>query len=150
MPGLFVFVVISLVLIGVTNADVECANSELLSIAANKNVAGCSKVAGFSSMSTIANLSSEQLKAVCGSSACVAMMKDLVAMGFGDCRIPDSQIHLQSDIIDPFNNKCSAVGSTDSSSNSSSSSSSTSSAAASAFCRISMIMLALVTMLKLV
>ncbi|KAE9277043.1 hypothetical protein PF008_g28945 [Phytophthora fragariae] len=124
MPGLFVLVAVSVVLIGATNANEECATSELMGLAANKNIAGCSKAAGgFSSMLTIADLSPGQLKAVCGSRACATLMKGMAAMGFGDCRIPESKIHLQSDIIDPFNEKCSAIGSTDLSSSSSSSSS---------------------------
>ncbi|EGZ09949.1 hypothetical protein PHYSODRAFT_355830 [Phytophthora sojae] len=128
-----------------------------MGIASNKNVAGCSKAAGFSSMSTIADLTPEQLKAVCGSSACATLMKDMAAMGLGDCRIPESKIYLQSDIIDPFNERCSASGSTDSSASSSGSvtsnnlrdgsSSTTSSAATVAIRCVSMMTVGMVMML---
>ncbi|GMF22274.1 unnamed protein product [Phytophthora fragariaefolia] len=156
MPSLPTFVVVSLTLVKGVIADEECSLQELMSIASNKNVAGCSKAAGFSSMSTISDLTPEQLEAVCGSSACAALMKDTAALELGNCRIPVSKIYLQSDIIDPFTERCSTTEATGSSSSSrstasnlrtESSSSATNSARKVAFTAVSSIAMVLATVL---
>ncbi|GMF18488.1 unnamed protein product [Phytophthora lilii] len=71
--------------VGVVNSDDACSTSDLIRIAASPNVAGCSKAAGFNSISTISDLTPEQINAICESSACVALIKDIAAMGLGDC-----------------------------------------------------------------
>ncbi|KAG2858607.1 hypothetical protein PC129_g5591 [Phytophthora cactorum] len=116
MPSLSVAVVISLTLIsGVSAADDACATTDLVGIAGSPHVAGCSADAAFSSISTISELTTEQIQVICASSACTALMKDIGALGLGDCRIPETKIYLQTDIIDAFTEKCSALDSSSSS-----------------------------------
>ncbi|KAG3087238.1 hypothetical protein PC122_g8913 [Phytophthora cactorum] len=100
---------------GVSAADDACATTDLVGIAGSPHVAGCSADAAFSSISTISELTTEQIQVICASSACTALMKDIGALGLGDCRIPETKIYLQTDIIDAFTEKCSALDSSSSS-----------------------------------
>lgn len=68
---------------------------------------------GFGGFSAISALTDEQIKAVCDSSDCMALMDDMRAMDFGDCIIQGTNISLGKDILDPFERVCSGSGSLD-------------------------------------
>jgi hypothetical protein len=106
------FVVASLALLGAANAE-ECATAELLSIASNTHLEGCTSAVGFVGFSAIWDLTEEQVKAVCASSDCLALMDAMRSMGFGDCIIAGTSVALNTDILDPFAKACSGSGSTD-------------------------------------
>ncbi|ETN05831.1 hypothetical protein PPTG_13206 [Phytophthora nicotianae INRA-310] len=114
VPSFLAFVAVSMTLIDGASADDACATADLVGIASNPHVAGCSNDAGFSSISTILELTTEQIQVICASSACTSLMKDMTALGLGNCRLPETKIYLQTDIIDAFTERCSAIDSSSS------------------------------------
>ncbi|KAG7378263.1 hypothetical protein PHYPSEUDO_010297 [Phytophthora pseudosyringae] len=151
VPWLTSTVVINLTLICVVVADDVCITSELLGIAGSPHVARCSADAGFSSIATISELSPEQIRVICATSACSALIKEMAAMGLGDCRIPETKIYLRTDIIDAYTERCNTIDSSSSSDGSVStdnlSSSATNSATTVVVRYISTVTLALATLL---
>ncbi|ETL35708.1 hypothetical protein F441_12519 [Phytophthora nicotianae CJ01A1] len=100
----------SLTFIATTNAE-ECSTSELLTIASDTHLEGCTSDVGFGGFSAISALTEEQIKAVCDSSDCIKLMDSMRSMGFGDCIIQGTNISLGKDILDPFERACSGSGS---------------------------------------
>ncbi|KAE8880867.1 hypothetical protein PF005_g29030 [Phytophthora fragariae] len=105
-------VAISLVLAGTVNGN-QCSTAELLSIAGNSNLDGCTSEVGFGGFAAISALTEEQIKAFCDSTQCIALMEDMRAMDFGNCVIEGTNISLGTDILDPFAKVCSGSGSVD-------------------------------------
>ncbi|GMF18486.1 unnamed protein product [Phytophthora lilii] len=112
-----------LALASTAKAD-QCATSELLTLASNPNLEGCTSAVGFGGFAAISALTEDQIEAVCDSSACLALMDDMRAMGLGDCTIEGTNTSLEIDILDPFKKMCSGSGSVDLASASGSSSTS--------------------------
>ncbi|OWZ03084.1 Elicitin [Phytophthora megakarya] len=109
MMSLTFLITLSLLAVA-SNAD-ECSTSQLLTIASSSHLKGCTSDVGFSGFSAISSLSDEQIKAVCGSSACMKLMDDIRAMNFGDCIIQGTNISLGADILEPFKTVCNGSGS---------------------------------------
>ncbi|OWY93103.1 Elicitin [Phytophthora megakarya] len=109
MMSLTFLITLSLLAVA-SNAD-ECSTSQLLTIASSSHLKGCTSDVGFSGLTAIASLSDEQIKAVCGSSACMKLMDDIRAMDFGDCIIQGTNISLGDDFLEPFKKTCSGSGS---------------------------------------
>ncbi|KAL3672875.1 hypothetical protein V7S43_002177 [Phytophthora oleae] len=96
----------------------ECSTTELMSIASNSHLEGCTSDVGFGGFSSISALSDEHIKAICDNSECLKLMDDMKAMDFGDCIIQGTNISLEADILDPLERACSSSGSVDLSSSS--------------------------------
>ncbi|KAG2778046.1 hypothetical protein JG687_00006252 [Phytophthora cactorum] len=117
MSSLSWLLVASLTFIAAINAE-ECSTSELLTIASNTHLEGCTSDVGFGGFSAISALTDKQIKAVCDSSDCMELMDSMRSMDFGDCIIQGTNISLGKDILDPFERVCSGSGSADLSSSS--------------------------------
>jgi hypothetical protein len=110
------FAVVVEALLSVVTANDECATSQLLTIASSSHVAGCTSAVTFSSVTSISELTPEQIKGICNSSDCVALMAEIAALGLGDCRLPGTEISIETDVTKPFAERCSALASSDTSS----------------------------------
>ncbi|ETK82320.1 hypothetical protein L915_12286 [Phytophthora nicotianae] len=103
MAPLWVILLLNAVSTSTTSAT-ECSDAQFQTISSNANLAGCTNDVGFDILSA---LTEDQIKEICGSTACMALWEDVEAMGFGDCTIPDLGLSLQTDILDPVSTECS-------------------------------------------
>ncbi|RLN53154.1 hypothetical protein BBJ28_00003436 [Nothophytophthora sp. Chile5] len=111
----------SLTVIGVALSSLvtaeECALDHLQMILSDANLATCTSDSGLS-LATASSFTADQVMKVCASSACMALVADVEAMGLGDCTFPNSTIALQSGVLDPITAVCGGSGSMDMSSSS--------------------------------
>ncbi|EEY69856.1 elicitin-like protein INL3B [Phytophthora infestans T30-4] len=113
----FWLLVVNVALIASGNAA-ECSTSELLTIASDTHLEGCTSDVGFGGFSAMSALTAEHIQAVCDSSDCMKLMDSMRSMNFGDCTIQGTNISLGKDILAPFERVCSGSGSADLSSSS--------------------------------
>ncbi|KAG7375660.1 hypothetical protein PHYPSEUDO_000299 [Phytophthora pseudosyringae] len=81
----------------------DCTDTQLQTIASSSHLAGCVDSVGFSILSS---LTTTQIEEICASTACMKLWEDIEAMGFGDCTIPDLEISLQAQVLDPVSAAC--------------------------------------------
>ncbi|CAH0479469.1 unnamed protein product [Peronospora belbahrii] len=119
MP-LLATVVLVLTFFGCANAAKECTKTDILTMADSPYVAGCTSDAGFSAMLSIKHVTQEELAVVCASTSCAAHIKLVDAMGVGDCILPETTVHLYTDVVNPYKKRCTSIqpkGSSSSTSN---------------------------------
>ena len=103
--------------VDIVSAEEICPSSKLMEFMASPHFTTCVSDSGGELTSILSNLSLGEIKGYCDSAACAAYMKELEAAGLGDCKIVEINARLQTDFIDAFDAKCSAVRSMGSSSN---------------------------------
>ncbi|GMF22266.1 unnamed protein product [Phytophthora fragariaefolia] len=97
--------VVSLTSISAVEAG-YCTETQFQSMSSNSHVGECTEDAGFA---IISKLTANQIKKICASSACIALWRDVQALGSGDCTFPGQGISLQTDILNPVWAECGAA-----------------------------------------
>ncbi|CAH0513771.1 unnamed protein product [Peronospora belbahrii] len=107
MTSLSALLVVGLAFSTTVRAEM-CSTPEWVTISSSPYLQGCTSDVGFGSFVAVSTLTDEKVKAICANSDCVALINDIRTMGFGDCIIPDTDMSLEKDILDPFEEACSA------------------------------------------
>ncbi|CAI5736723.1 unnamed protein product [Hyaloperonospora brassicae] len=108
MP-LLTALILLLPFVDIVSAKDICPSSKLMELMASPHFTTCISDSGGELTSILSNLSLEEIKGYCDSAACAAYMKELEAAGLGDCKIVEINARLQTDFIDAFDTKCSAI-----------------------------------------
>ncbi|KAG7394654.1 hypothetical protein PHYBOEH_004852 [Phytophthora boehmeriae] len=98
---------ICLAVAGSVHAE-ECSTEQLMTLAGNKNLATCTSDTGVS-VSNIGVMTADQVKSVCESTACMALLKDVSSLG--DCTMPGTNISVKTDVVDKVSTMCDGSGS---------------------------------------